>query len=86
MKELEQKYIDILEQNDWNVSSYTEDGRVEIGKYSPLGEDFLLLLRWKIFQNQLENTQITLMPMNTQKCGLRQEEELMVFLIVLENS
>lgn len=27
MKELEQKYIDILEQNDWNVSSYTEDNR-----------------------------------------------------------
>lgn len=86
MKELEQKYIDILEQNDWNVSSYTEDGRVEIGKYSPLGEDFSIIVEVKIFQNQLENMQITLMPMNTQKCGLRQKEELMVFLTVLENS
>lgn len=49
MKELEQKYIDILEQNDWNVSSYTEDGRVEIGKYSPLGEDFSIIVEVENF-------------------------------------
>ena len=30
MKELEQKYINILEQNDWSISSYTDDGRVEL--------------------------------------------------------
>lgn len=40
MKELKQKYIDILEENDWSVSSYTDDGRVELQKYSPTGEDF----------------------------------------------
>lgn len=40
MKELEQKYIYILEENDWSVSSYTNDGRVELEKYSPAGEDF----------------------------------------------
>lgn len=34
MKELEQKYIDILEENDWSVSSYTDDGRVELTKRS----------------------------------------------------
>lgn len=44
MKELEQKYIDILEENDWSISSYTEDGRVEIGKYSPAGEDFYIIV------------------------------------------
>lgn len=44
MKELEQRYIDILEENDWNVSSYTEDGRVEIGKYSPAEEDFSIIV------------------------------------------
>lgn len=42
MKELEQKYIYILEENDWSVSSYTNDGRVELEKYSPAGEDFLM--------------------------------------------
>lgn len=42
MKELEQKYIDILEENDWSVSSYTNDGRVVLEKYSPAGEDFLM--------------------------------------------
>lgn len=44
MKELEQRYIDILEENDWNVSSYTEDRRVEIGKYSPAEEDFSIIV------------------------------------------
>lgn len=34
MKELKQKYIDILEENDWSVSSYTNDGRVELTKRS----------------------------------------------------
>lgn len=42
MKELEQRYIDILEQNDWSISSYTDDGRVELETYSPAGEDFLM--------------------------------------------
>ncbi len=40
MKELPQTYIDTLEKLDWSVSSYTDDGRVEIEKYSPAGEDF----------------------------------------------
>ena len=40
MKELEQKYIDILESMSWNVSSYTDDGRVELEWYTPAGEDF----------------------------------------------
>jgi len=42
MKELEQKYVDILEARDWSVSSYTDDGRVELEWYSPAGEDFLM--------------------------------------------
>lgn len=40
MERIEQKYLDVLEKHDWAVSSYTDDGRVEIGKYSPAGEDF----------------------------------------------
>lgn len=39
---LSQKYIDILEENDWNICSYLDDGTVELEKYSPLGEDFLM--------------------------------------------
>lgn len=49
MKELEQKYIDILEENDWSVSSYTDDGRVELEKYSPAGEDFLMCIEVENF-------------------------------------
>lgn len=40
MKKLEEKYLDVLELHDWTVSSYTDDGRVELQKYSPAGEDF----------------------------------------------
>lgn len=49
MKELEQKYIDILEQNDWSISYYTDDGRVELETYSPLGEDFLIIVKVENF-------------------------------------
>ena len=86
MKELEQKYIDILEQNDWNVSSYTEDGRVEIGKYSPLGEDFSIIVEVENFPESVREYANNFDADEHAECGLRQEEELMVFLIVLENS
>ena len=49
MKELKQKYIDILEENDWIVSSYTNDGRVELQKYSPAGEDFSIIVEVEDF-------------------------------------
>lgn len=49
MKELEQKYIDILEQNDWSISSYTDDGRVELEKYSPSGEGFSMCVEVQNF-------------------------------------
>lgn len=55
MKELEQRYIDILEENDWNVSSYTEDGRVEIGKYSPVGEDFYIIVEVENFTESVRD-------------------------------
>ena len=38
MPELRQEYLDILEKREWSVSSYTDDGRVEIEWYSPAGE------------------------------------------------
>lgn len=41
MKELEQKYIDILEENDWYVCA-CNDRIVELEKYSPAGEDFIM--------------------------------------------
>lgn len=40
MKQIEQRYLDVLEKHDWAVSSYTGDGRVELEKFSPAGEDF----------------------------------------------
>lgn len=49
MKKLEQKYLDVLEKHEWAVSSYTDDGRVEIEKYSPAGEDFLICVEVENF-------------------------------------
>lgn len=46
---LDQKYIDILEKHDWSVSSYTGDGRVELEKYSPAGEDFIMCVEVENF-------------------------------------
>lgn len=40
MKQIEKRYLAVLEKHDWAVSSYTDDGRVELEKYSPAGEDF----------------------------------------------
>lgn len=48
-RELDQKYIDILEANDWSISSYTDDGRVELEKFSPAGEDFLMCVEVEDF-------------------------------------
>ncbi len=49
MKKLEQKYLDVLEKHEWAVSSYTDDGRVEIEKYSPAGEDFSICVEVENF-------------------------------------
>lgn len=49
MKKLQKKYIDVLEKQDWAVSSYTDDGRVEIEKYSPAGEDFSICVEVENF-------------------------------------
>lgn len=40
MKKIKEQYLDVLEKYGWAVSSYTDDGRVELEKYSPAGEDF----------------------------------------------
>lgn len=42
VKKLKKKYLDILEKHDWAVCDYTDDGRVELEKYSPAGEDFIM--------------------------------------------
>lgn len=46
---LEGKYLEILEKQDWSVSSYTDDGRVELEKYTPAGEDFSMCVNVKNF-------------------------------------
>ncbi len=43
------RYLDVLERLDWAVSSYTDDGRVELEKYSPAGEDFLMCVEVENF-------------------------------------
>ena len=49
MKELEEKYLDVLEKHEWRVCGYTDDGRVELEKYSPAGEDFIICLNVENF-------------------------------------
>lgn len=46
---LAQKYIDVLEARDWAVSSYTNDGRVELETYSSAGEDFCICVEVENF-------------------------------------
>jgi len=47
--ELKQEHIDILEARGWSVCGYVDDGRVELEKYSPAGEDFIVCVEVKNF-------------------------------------
>lgn len=49
MEKLKKKYLDVLEKHDWAVSSYTDDGGVELEKHSPAGEDFIMCLEVENF-------------------------------------
>lgn len=49
MKELKEKHLDVIEKHDWTVCDYTGDGRVELEKYSPAGEDFTICLNVENF-------------------------------------
>lgn len=49
MKTLEDRYLKVLENYDWRVSSYTDDGRVELQTYSPAGEDFYICVEVENF-------------------------------------
>ena len=49
MKELEEKYLDVLENHEWRVCGYTDDGRVELENYSPAGEDFIICVNVENF-------------------------------------
>src|SRR5699024_12018142 len=43
----------ILEEHGWRVSSYTEDGRVEIETETPAGEDFIVCVKVERFPEQV---------------------------------
>lgn len=49
MKKLKEEYISVLEAYGWTVSSYTDDGRVEIEQYSPAGENFSFCVEVEYF-------------------------------------
>lgn len=49
MKKIKEQYLDVLEKYGWAVSSYTDDDRVELEKYSPAGEDFSICVRVENF-------------------------------------
>lgn len=44
MKTLDDKYISVLEDFDWRVVDYTDDGCVDLEWYSPAGEDYIVTL------------------------------------------
>lgn len=46
---MREEYLEVLENHDWSVESYTEDGRVELQKYSPAGEDFCICVETENF-------------------------------------
>lgn len=49
MKKLKESYLNVLEKLDWTVCDYTGDGRVELEKYSPAGEDFIMCVEVENF-------------------------------------
>ena len=55
MIELKNEYIDVIESLGWHVSSYTDDGRVEIETGSPAGEDLVLCLDVRSFPDSVKD-------------------------------
>lgn len=53
MKTLKEKHIKILEENEVYISSYTDDGRVELEWFTPAGEDFLICAEVQNFADSL---------------------------------
>ena len=51
--ELREEYVNILEEHGWRVSSYTDDGRVEIETETPAGEDFIVCVEVECFPEQV---------------------------------
>lgn len=49
VKRLRGKYLDILERFDWKLCGYTDDGMVELEKFLPAGEDFIMCVEVKNF-------------------------------------
>ncbi len=49
---LNQKYIDICEKLNWNISEY-EDETADLEKYSPAGEDFIFNVNINNFVNEV---------------------------------
>lgn len=41
-RQIEQIYLDVLGKHGWAVCGYTGDGRAELEKHSPAGEDFIM--------------------------------------------
>lgn len=41
-EKINKKYLEVLEKHDWAVCGYTGDGRVELEKFTPAGEDFII--------------------------------------------
>lgn len=53
MPELRKEYQEILEERDWRVGCYTEDGRVELEWFSPAGEDFIVCVEVENFPDEI---------------------------------
>ena len=72
MGKLKQMLIDACEKIDWTVREY-EDGSVELEKYSPAGEDFIVSASAETFVRDVKQYAADFVTLtNTSKCGLKQ--------------
>lgn len=53
MNKLNEKYVEVLENHNWRIMGYVEDTAVELEKYSPAGEDFLVCVEIENFSKAM---------------------------------
>ena len=50
---LDERYLNVLEELEWRVTGYDEDGNVEISNFSPAGENLLVCVKAEDFPHAI---------------------------------
>lgn len=53
-EKLNSKYVEILESLGWSICGYTTNNMVELEKYSPAGEDFMMCVEVNDFPEKVQ--------------------------------